>query len=229
MKRFIMLGVGVLMASMASMGTAAPNRYVALHYTNFSVSFNHEASGKLLPFIDGEVAGSKERIGIFFGNGPATSSVLEILDDKGSLIKALSVNDVVGKGVSKEGNILPFAASLNPRRAESIYNVRLPQGEARLIIKAIATGDEAKNDQELVVTFGLSSSTKFRASLRLVLPFTGVGETGVSGISITSKGGTAALVASVFPHGTRTAIDKSKFVITSMVRSSETPEENPLV
>lgn len=229
MKRLSILVVGIMVVVM---GIAAPKPNVTLNYKNFSLSFAHQpllTNRKLLPFIDGEISGSKERIGIYFGQTEATSPVLEILDGKGSPIKSLSVNDIIGKGISKEENLLPSASSLKPRRAENIYSVRLPQGDVRVIVKAIATGDESKNDQELVITFSLSAKASLAASLRLTLPYVGTGEAGESGMSVTSKNGTTALAASVFPFGNRISIEKNKFVITSGTQAVEAGEENAFV
>lgn len=225
MKTTMKDGMLIALMMIAASGSAAMKQHaVTLKYRNFSLAFVHHVQGeaKLLPLIDG-VAG-KERFGIHFANADRSAPMVEILDASNAVVKTLSVNDILGKGVE----LLP-SSSLKPRRVASSYPVQLPQGEAQLILKAIATGDELSGDQQLVVTFALKSNNAVSAGLRVNLPYSGVAETVSNGFVLTPKSGSAAIVASAFPHATQTKAEKNKLTITSAQKITSPSAESAIL
>lgn len=220
MKKLIILAV---VGSMTAMAAQKPSN-VSLKYKNFSLAFVHHVQGeaKLLPLIDG-VAG-KERFGVHFSGAERSTPMVEILDASNAVVKSLSVNDILGKGVE----LLP-SSSRKPRRLASSYPVQLPQGEALLILKAIATGDELSGDQQLVVTFVLKSNNAVSAALRVTLPYSGVAEGVSNGFVLTPKSGSAAIVASAFPHATQAKAEMNKLTITSAPKITSPSTETAML
>jgi uncharacterized repeat protein (TIGR01451 family) len=231
MKRLLVV---LLMAIVVTNSGSSAEKYsnVSVKYKNATVAFVHQplkTDPKLLPLIDGVVtSGGKERFGIHLGNASSSTTVLEILDNNGEAVKSISVNDLVGKGIPKEAHLIPASVSSNPRRAIITYIVRLPQGDADLIVRAIATGDEFASDQQLVMTFALKTKTPVTSALRLLLPFTGVGEATDNGFVLLPKSGTAALAASV-RRSKSVLIEKARVVITSIPTTTEASSETALL
>jgi uncharacterized repeat protein (TIGR01451 family) len=179
--------------------------------------------------IEGVVAsGSRERFGVYLGGVNPSSPVLEILEGR-TVLNSLSVNDLLGKGVSKEEKSLPAGTLVHPRRTESIYTFRLPQGEAKVTIKAIATGDESSDDQRLIVMFALNTTASMNATLRLTLPFTGRAEAMEGGVMLAPQSGDAVLAASILPLPSAVVVDKGKLVITSAPRATTPSGETAVV
>ena len=230
MKRHIVL---ILIAAVTTVTGMSAEKYtsVGVKYKNVSISFVPQPlklDTKLLPMVDGMVsAASKERFGIHFGSTQSSATVLEILDDKESVVKAISVNDLLGKGISREAEILPSNGT-KPRRAANTYKVRLPQGDAELVIRAIATGDELASDQQLVITFALRTMNPGTAALRLLLPFTGIGEAADKGFVIVAKSGAAALAASAV-QSKSISVDKGKVTILSVPKTTSSSLETALL
>jgi uncharacterized repeat protein (TIGR01451 family) len=217
---------------MVAIATSAEKQNaVSVKYKNVSVSFVPQplkVDSKLLPMIDATMStANKERFGIHLGGLPVSTTILEILDANEAVVKAISVNDMVGKGISREGDILP-ANGTKLRRAANTYKVRLPQGEAELIVRAIATGDEPANDQQLVLTFALKTTNPCDVALRLRLPFSGNGEASTNGFVILTKSGAGALAASVVQSKLVT-VDKSTVVITSVPKTLVASQEIALL
>lgn len=210
MKRLLIFG-GVFTQLVAqALGVSKPSN-VGLKYKNFSLAFVHHAhsDAKVLPLIDG-VAG-KERFGIHFTSADRSLPMIEILDASNAVVKSLSVNDILGKGVE----LLP-SSSAKPRRVASSYSLQLPQGGAQLMVKAIATGDESSSDQQLVITFALKSNSAMNAALRLTLPYSGVAEAASSpqtGFVLTPKSASVAIAAAAFPQTSNVKVEKSKLLI----------------
>ncbi len=231
MKKLILLAAIVVVVAS---GIAAQKRNsVSVKYKNFSLSFVQEpleADGKLLPFIDGAVAsGTKERFGVYFGTTLPTTPCVEILDAQNNVLQTLSVNDILGKGVSKEEKLLPSNAHAKPRRAENIYTVRLPKGEAQVIVKAIATEDDGNPDQQLVVTFALKTDVTMDCALRVKLPLTGNAEAANGGVVFTPKSGSVALAASIYPLTKKLTVEKSRIVVASASQTMQASEEMALL
>jgi uncharacterized repeat protein (TIGR01451 family) len=209
----------------AGSGSAALKQHaITLKYKNFSLAFVHHVQGeaKLLPLIDG-VAG-KERFGIHFANADRSAPMVEILDGGDGVVKSLSVNDILSKRVE----VLP-SSSRKPRRVSWSYSVQLPKGEAQLVLKAIATGDELSGDQQLVVTFALKANSSVTAGLRVNLPYAGIAEVVGNGFLVTSKSGGAAIVASAFPHAANVKLEKGKLTIVSGIKTPSPFVETAMV
>lgn len=229
--KLAILVLAILLAESARPAEKKPIS-VGVKYKNMSVSFVQQptvADPKLLPLIDGVSGSAKDRVGIHFGSTFPTTPVLEVLDAHANVLQTLSMNDVIGKGVSKEDKLLPSGNHAKPRRCESVYTVRVGQHEADVVIKAIATGDEGAVDQRLVVTFALKTKLSIAAALRLKLPITGTAEEAGGHVIITSQLGTVALAAAVFPSDKTLRVEKSRVVISSAPRTTEPGEETPLL
>jgi uncharacterized repeat protein (TIGR01451 family) len=219
----------ILIATTLNVIAAEQYNSVSVKYKSMTLAFVQQplkADAKLLPLIDGTITGgSKERFGIYLGGTPSSTTILEILDNTNAVVKSISINDLLGKGISRETNVL---ASSKPRRAFNTYVIRLPQGDAELVIKSIATGDEFAADQQLIVIFALKTASPMAAALRLQLPCLGTSETAGNGFVIVAKSGAAAFAASVIQSRAVIA-DKNKITITSDVKTTEAASETAML
>lgn len=231
MRKNLLLAILSLLAANA-VGAEKSNT-VSVKYGSFTLAFFQQpvlADGKTLPFIEGVVnAGSKDGFGVSFGSVPQTSPVFEILDDQNRVVKVLTVNDLIGKGVPVEQRVLPGTTVGQARRVENIYTVALPQGKAQVVVKAMATGDASSSDQELVVTFSLKIGAVKHAALRLSLPFSGVAHATQGGVVLMPKSGGAAIATSVFPLTHQLQVEKGNVVVTSAPVSTNESAETALL
>jgi uncharacterized repeat protein (TIGR01451 family) len=188
-----------------------------------------KAEAKLLPFVEGQLlSGKRERFGVQFGGVPTTTTIVEILGPSNSVIKAMSLNELLGNGT--RGAITSRGSSvLSGRRIETIYDVPAQGGTIQLVLRAIVTGDDdgAGAGQQLVVSFSLKSPTSLTAGLRLSLPVAGTPEQTEHGFAITPKGGGAALAASIFPFTATASVQKNRLVLTSPVASTSSSGDVP--
>ena len=199
-------------------------------YGQFNVSYSPRVQGDaaVLPFIEGRaLTGSKERFGIIFRTSQGTSAVIEILDETGKTIKTVSLNEFLGKTTSEGVKLLSNTVSGENHSAETIHEVVLPTGTAKLITRALLTGDKnnAKTPEQLVVTFSLLSDNASNVSLRLLLPIEGSSEGEKNGVILMGKSSASAIALSVMPGDENIAVQKNILSIKSPVIkfSGETP------
>jgi uncharacterized repeat protein (TIGR01451 family) len=225
----------VFSALLPSVSAAQRSSSLVIKYKQCTLTFAsqpQQEEAKRLPFIEGAAStGNRERFGVLFGNVPPSTTVLEILGNDGKVLKAVSINDLLGHGDSKGVSFLSEESSFTSRRAENVYRIELPQGETKLIVKAIAAGDpeQANADQQLIVTFALKSSTGVSAGLKLWLPVVGTVETAEKGLIFSSKAGTCALAAAFYPPSRTIVAEKNRIILTSPVATSDNVNEVPLL
>ena len=220
---FVVVASSLLFAQKTQQG-------LTIGYGQFSVSYAARLQGDAatLPFIEGRsLSGSKERFGILFRTSQGTSAMIEILDGTGKTIKTVTLNDFLGKTTTDGVKLLSNTASSENRSAETIHEVVLPTGTAKLITRALLTGDKnnTKTPEQLVVTFSLLSDNASNVSLRLLLPIEGSSEGEKDGAILMGKSSTSAIALSVMPGAENIAVQKNILSIKSPViaLSGETP------
>jgi uncharacterized repeat protein (TIGR01451 family) len=193
-----------------------PGVDVGLKFPQFSLLFHPQpatADAATLPLVEGSMSKGKERFGIMLRSAAAGSPVIEILDAGGSVLKGLSVNDLLGKSTSGVKLVSSHMTASN-RRAENIYNVTTPQGAIQLVMKVLATGDSTSPAQQrMIMTFAVRGSSAQSLALRLNLPVQGTVETRTNGFVVAAKNGAGALSAAVYPKGEIVA-DKGTVAVT---------------
>ena len=195
----------------------------------FNVTYTAQQQGDaaVLPFIEGKSTGSKERFGIFFRASQGKSAFIDILDETGKVLKAISVDEFLGKTTSAGVKLLSNTVSDGNRSAETIHELTLPTGTVRLITNALLTGDKEnpKTPEQLVVTFSLASENPCTVSLRLLLPFEGSSEVEKNGVILTGKSSASVIALSAMPSVDNIAVQKNIVTIkTSPVSvSAKTP------
>ncbi len=198
----------------------------------FNISYNTQQQGEagVVPFIEGRsLGGSKERFGILFRTSQGTSPVIEILNGTGSTIKTVTLNDFLGKPTSDGVKLLSNTISSDNHRAETIHELELPTGTAKLITRALLSGDKdnTKTPEQLVVTFSLASDNAPNVSLRLLLPLEGSSEAVKDGVILTGKTSSSAIALSVMPGAETISIQKNILSIKSPLNAL--PGETPMV
>ncbi|MBI5474602.1 MAG: DUF11 domain-containing protein [Ignavibacteriae bacterium] len=225
MKRLALLVLLIAVGAIAG----PKSRDVRVKYRDVALAFVSQplADGKVLPLI--EATSGNERFGIHFAKTDATSPVIELLAENGSVMKTLSVNDILGKGSARELEVVPAGEGVEPRRVACIYSVRLSQGDVQVILKAIATGNESSDEQRLVVTFALKSEKDVNVAMRVKLPIVGSAETTSGGIILASKSGTAALAAATFPQTTKLSVEKDRIALACDAQTITAARETALL
>ena len=229
MKYFTYIAFFVVVVSSLLFGQKT-QQGLTMTYGQFNVSYTaqQQSDAVVLPFIEGKsLTGSKERFGILFRTSQGTNALIEILNEAGKTIKTVSLNEFLGKTTSEGVKLLSNTVSSGNRAAETIHEVKLSTGTAKLITRALLTGDKAntKTPEQIVVTFSLASDNAQNVSLRLLLPFEGSSNVENNGVILTGKSSASAIALSVMPSAENIAIQKNILSIKSPVinLSGETP------
>ncbi len=203
---------------------------LTMTYGQFNVSYTaqQQSDAVVLPFIEGKMlAGSKERFGILFRTSQGTNALIEILNETGKTIKTVSLNEFLGKTTSGGVKLLSNTVSSGNRAAETVHEIKLPEGTAKLITRALLTGDKANANtpEQIVVTFSLASDNAQNVSLRLLLPFEGSSTVESKGAILTGKSSASAIALTVMPSAENIAIQKNILSMKSPAinLSGETP------
>jgi len=177
---------------------------------------------KTIPFLEGRLSsGARERYGLTLGGG-TNAPVLEILGPGGSVETRLSAGGLDSAFIHAE-------STSDSRRSECVY--RLPGSTGELMIRALATGETDGRDekQQLVVSFVLKAPGLSRASLRLSLPVSGVGEVVEHGLIVSAKTGPGAIACGVYPHKGTVRIVNGTAVLTGPLVATDGASESPLL
>ncbi len=229
MKSFVYAVFFVAVASSTLFGQKS-QQGLTMTYGQFNVSYTaqQQSDAVVLPFIEGKtLAGSKERFGVLFRTSQGTTALIEILNEKGTTIKTVSLNEFLGKTTSGGVRLLSNTVSTGYRAAETIHEIKLPLGASKLITRALLTGDNANENtpEQIVVTFSLTSDNAQNVSLRLLLPLEGSSAVENNGVILTGKSSASAIALTVMPSAENIAIQKNVLSIKSpaVTLSGETP------
>jgi uncharacterized repeat protein (TIGR01451 family) len=191
---------------------------VALKFPMFSLQFHPEpgnADPSLLPFVEGELSKGKEHFGLMLRNAPASASVIEILDSRNSVVKGITVNDLLGRSSSNGVRLVGSQVTASNRRSENVYDLSTSLGKMQLLVKSLATGDAGNPaSQQLVLSFAVRSSSAQTLSLRVSLPSEGAVETRPNGFIISAKSGPAVISGAVTPKPQGVAIERNMLVVS---------------
>ncbi len=203
---------------------------LTMTYGQFNVSYTAQQQNDavVLPFIEGKaLSGSKERFGILFRASQGANALIEILNETGKTIKTISLNEFLGKTTSGGVKLLSNTVSSGNRAAETIHEIKLPEGTAKLITRALLTGDKASTNtpEQIVVTFSLVSDNVQNVSLRLLLPVEGSSAVENNGAILTGKTSASAIALTVLPGAENVSLQKNILSMKSPVirLSGETP------
>lgn len=201
-----------------------PVGQIAEAYPGFSLAYHGAsdatlASSSIVGTIDGK---NSERFGVMIG-GASTAHVIEIWNDKGALLKAITGADLLGK--SSGGVTLASADAVVPGRyLRSVYDVALGGGRiVRLIVKAIATGDpaDAHGRHPLLVTYALAGDAGDKLALKVMLPTDGLLDSSPLGFTVSARRSTAAFAAVVSPAPQHVDVAANVVSITSQAVALE--------
>ena len=180
---------------------------VSIQSGTLTVAFNSDprhVDARTLPLISGKaISGNREPFGIYFGGVPGTSNVFELLDSDGRALKSVSISE-----------FLAVKTGLFGRRAEKICSVPLSTGNARIIVKALATGDSG-SAQKLILTFALKCDVAAPLKLRVSLPVFGSLEAAGKGFVFGTKSWSSAVAAAAYPSASGLTVTKNLVTITS--------------
>jgi uncharacterized repeat protein (TIGR01451 family) len=222
----------VLWATFSNVSAQTSREEVGISLKNLAVTFHNnpqKADARALPFVDGKLlTGSKEAFGICFAGASAAGPAVEILDKNGSTVKSISNGELLS---AKGSSVVAFPAGKGagqPRWMVTSYNLDLPTGKARLLVKALATGNP-DGDQQLVVTFALQSETAAALALRLSLPVSGAVETQGKGFMLEPKTGASAIAAAVYPGSATVGGSRNLLAVTTKPVALESNKEAAVV
>lgn len=214
-----LLVLAMMLAVLCDLSPAQKLKSVNIRYPFLSLSYMPQpatADAKGLPVLRAVPAShQKETFGFTLSGLPATAPAIELLGQGGKVLKALSVNDLLGKGVSREEMLTPAGNENDLRRTEVLYIVRVAQGDVKIGVKAIASGDEGTANQELVMMFTIQAPAAMEAGLRAFLPVIGGIEAAGNGAIITPKVGNAGLAASLLPQSGKMTVEQGRVTVES--------------
>ena len=219
----LVTGSSLLFGQKAQQGLMVTDGQLSISYTA-----QQQNDAVTLPFIEGKsTAGSKEKFGILFRAAQGTSAIAEVLDETGKTLKTVALNEFLGKTSSEGVKLLSNTLSAGSRTSETVHEITLPSGKVKLITKAIISGDKsnAKNPEQLVVTFSLASDKGESRALRLLLPYEGAAEIEKNGVVLSGKSLASVIAVSVMPDADGVTSVKNVISIKSpvMIVSGETP------
>ena len=231
MKRSTVLAMVTVFAAVLMFAQPA-KKGVTVSYPQFDlISFVQPnlAEPASLPFLVGRlVKGKKEQFGISFAGAQGTSPVAEFLDAAGKVVKAITVNDLLGKATNNGVRLLRSRVNETGTRAEASYEINFPQGKNELIIRSIATGVAPGSKAKLLLSFVLKNAAPEIGSLRLSLPIEGSGEAQEGGFVVSAKTQPGSFSSALFPKAQSVTIAKNIVTINggniaASAKQSETP------
>jgi uncharacterized repeat protein (TIGR01451 family) len=195
---------------------------VSIRYPQYVLSYfaqPGEADPAGLPLLEAKAEkGVKEKIGFFLKGIPGQTAILELLDANSTVIKAITVNDLTGKG-NKSGVKIVSSAAASGNRAETNYEITAPQGKIRLSVNAIAsavtTGGQIP--ARMVISFSIQSADYPSIAMRVSLPVEGIAEMKGSGFLISGKTLNASLAGTINPVPVQSTLQKNILSFTTPI------------
>ena len=194
------LAFASISALLCALGFAQPKQEpLKITYPKFALAFySQPQSGDavVLPFLEGRATtGNKERFGVFFQKVPASTVIVEIIDEQGKILKSVTVGDFMGKNSTSGVKLVSARTMSLQHRAEVVHDVALPAGNVRLITRVMKTADAPTQEipAQMIVSFIASSASTVHVALRVALPLEGTFEAKPNGAVVTAKTAPAAI------------------------------------
>ena len=172
--------------------------------------------------------GKKDQFGIQFGAAAGSLPVVEFLDAGNKVIKALTINDLLGKGTGVK--LLRSMTDALGSRSEAVYEIPFGHDTNELAIRALALADDGEKGQKILLSLTMKDDVPGLAAIRVVLPVDGQASVQENGFIIASKTQAASFSAAVYPKPQTLVIEKNALVIQCGVSSISTRQsESPLM
>ena len=180
--------------------------------------FAQPASAKapLLPLIQAK-SKSGELFGVNFQGVDGNSSFIELLDSTGKAVKAVTVNEFLGKSSTKGVKLVSSTIAGSGNRSENVYEITTTQGKFSLIASSLATAVRSTKETpaKLFVRMILKDAPGTIYSAHIILPVEGTAEIKSGGFIISGKKSTQPMVSTVYPKADKVLIEKKNVSITT--------------
>ena len=224
MKKGILL-ITLIFAGMVMVTAQQKQPSVTIAFPNHMVEFFAQpanANSKTLPLIQAKTK-ANESFGLSFQGVDGNSSVIELLDSTGKMVKAISVNELLGKTSNKGVKLLSSTVAGSFNRSENEYEIASPQGKYSVVVTSLATSGRSTKEApaKMLIRIVLKNQPKTISSTRVILPFDGIAETKVNGFILSGKKSTQPMFASVFPKAEKLTVEKKNIVVTTKVLKTD--------
>ena len=220
MKKIIFVIIAIV-ASLSITIAQQKQASIAISFPQHLVEFfalPTSAHATLLPLIQAKTKNG-DVFGINFQGVDGTAPFIELLDASGKVMKAITVNDFLGKSSGKGIKLISSMMAGSGNKSENVYEITSSQGKYSLIVSSLATANTSTKETpaKLLIRIVLKNTPSIISSAHIILPFDGNAETKATGFIIFGKKSTQPIVTTIYPKAEKLVVEKKNISLVTKI------------